>query len=225
MCSSEPVVLDDNPYTFDSRSVAKHVEAIRPPHSEELPQILPDKVKTSNGQLSQSEALEAKLSRFHQLKAQATPVHFNQSLTNNRSFRNPHIHDKLVAFIGIDERKWGQQCDAWKFASSETWAGRPSLDECGSSLSSTVDFLASRQREFSEEKHRRSRDSVKFVSSSQSSKHDSTLSPDHHHAALRESRHRRKRPRGDDGGGSSSADFRTQAKTRDWRGEADQSHR
>ncbi|CAO1619221.1 unnamed protein product [Sympodiomycopsis kandeliae] len=48
--------------------------------------------------------LKRKLATFHDLKTSTTPVHFNESLRNNRSFHNPHIYDKLVSFIGIDER-------------------------------------------------------------------------------------------------------------------------
>ncbi|PWN33955.1 uncharacterized protein FA14DRAFT_114256, partial [Meira miltonrushii] len=46
-------------------------------------------------------SLTAKLAHFHELKQKGT--HFNQSLNNNRSFRNPHIYAKLVDWIGVDE--------------------------------------------------------------------------------------------------------------------------
>lgn len=49
-------------------------------------------------------ALQAKLAHYHALKSASPPVHFNTSLLTNRSFRNPHIYDKLVSFVGIDER-------------------------------------------------------------------------------------------------------------------------
>lgn len=53
--------------------------------------------------------LKAKLAHFHDLKSRDPPTHFNESLLGNRSFRNPHIYDKLVAFVGIDERAWGRE--------------------------------------------------------------------------------------------------------------------
>lgn len=48
--------------------------------------------------------LQTKLAHYHALKSSTPPIHFNTSLFSNRSFRNPHIYDKLVAYIGIDER-------------------------------------------------------------------------------------------------------------------------
>lgn len=54
-----------------------------------------------------SPALKARLAQFHELKAAERPTHFNASLLSNRSFRNPSIYDKLVAFVGVDERASG----------------------------------------------------------------------------------------------------------------------
>lgn len=47
--------------------------------------------------------LEAKLARFHDLKAQG--IHFNESLMSNHSFNNPHIYSHLVEFVDIDETR------------------------------------------------------------------------------------------------------------------------
>jgi hypothetical protein len=52
------------------------------------------------------EALLAKLSNFHKLKNEQG-IHFNQSLAKNRSFRNPHIFDKLVQWVGVEETASG----------------------------------------------------------------------------------------------------------------------
>lgn len=44
---------------------------------------------------------QAKLERFHRLSAQGHA--FNASLMRNKAFRNPHILDKLVTFVNVDE--------------------------------------------------------------------------------------------------------------------------
>ncbi|PWN46173.1 hypothetical protein IE81DRAFT_86189 [Ceraceosorus guamensis] len=46
-------------------------------------------------------ATQEKLAIFHGLKAQGT--HFNVSLARNRQLRNPHIFDKLVRWVEVDE--------------------------------------------------------------------------------------------------------------------------
>ncbi|CEH17756.1 Transcriptional regulator [Ceraceosorus bombacis] len=46
-------------------------------------------------------ATQEKLATFHGLKAQGT--HFNVSLARNRQLRNPHIFDKLVKWVDVDE--------------------------------------------------------------------------------------------------------------------------
>ncbi|KAH8822586.1 HCNGP-like protein-domain-containing protein [Flagelloscypha sp. PMI_526] len=49
-------------------------------------------------------AIAAKLEQFHALKNHPTqPRHFNDSLMSNQSFLNPHLLDKLVAFVDVDE--------------------------------------------------------------------------------------------------------------------------
>ncbi|CAJ0752372.1 15638_t:CDS:2, partial [Entrophospora sp. SA101] len=47
------------------------------------------------------EELEAKLAHFFELKDKG--VHFNDHLLKNKAFRNPHIYDKLVEFVHLDE--------------------------------------------------------------------------------------------------------------------------
>lgn len=60
--------------------------------------------------------LRQKLASFHALKSSATqPKHFNDSLLSNKGFRNPHIYDKLVAFVDIDESASGAETSAWSF--------------------------------------------------------------------------------------------------------------
>ena len=45
---------------------------------------------------------QAKIRQFRSLKAQGK--HFNDNLMANKAFRNPHIYQKLVEFVGIDEK-------------------------------------------------------------------------------------------------------------------------
>lgn len=52
------------------------------------------------------EALFSKLSHFQTLKEQQG-THFNQSLAKNRSFRNPHIYNKLVQWVEVEETASG----------------------------------------------------------------------------------------------------------------------
>ncbi|WFD44662.1 hypothetical protein MPSI1_003332 [Malassezia psittaci] len=47
------------------------------------------------------QAIGTKMAHFHHLKTQGT--HFNHTLARNRSFHNPHINDKLVNWVGLDE--------------------------------------------------------------------------------------------------------------------------
>ena len=41
------------------------------------------------------------------------PKHFNDSLMSNRSFRNPHLYNKLVEFVDVDERTTNFPKDIW----------------------------------------------------------------------------------------------------------------
>ncbi|GAA5840325.1 hypothetical protein JCM3766R1_001458 [Sporobolomyces carnicolor] len=47
-------------------------------------------------------AVEAKLSNFESLR-QTRGLHFNDSLSNSKAFRNPRIYAKLVEFMDVDE--------------------------------------------------------------------------------------------------------------------------
>ncbi|KAG8933378.1 hypothetical protein FRC02_012054 [Tulasnella sp. 418] len=47
--------------------------------------------------------LKAKVASFHSLKKQGK--HYNDSLMRNKSFRNPHILEKLVEFVNLEETK------------------------------------------------------------------------------------------------------------------------
>jgi len=46
--------------------------------------------------------LVAKLAKFHDLKRKGK--HFNDTLMSNKAFRNPHIYEKLVNFVDVDEK-------------------------------------------------------------------------------------------------------------------------
>ncbi|KAF8328175.1 HCNGP-like protein-domain-containing protein [Cantharellus anzutake] len=56
-------------------------------------------------------ALEAKIRQFRSLKVQGK--HFNDNLMSNKAFRNPHIYQKLVEFVGIDEKGTQFPRDLW----------------------------------------------------------------------------------------------------------------
>jgi hypothetical protein len=58
--------------------------------------------------------IEAKLAQFHTLKRDpSNPIHFNDSLMSNRSFRNPHLYTKLVEFVDVDERSTNFPKELW----------------------------------------------------------------------------------------------------------------
>jgi hypothetical protein len=58
--------------------------------------------------------IEAKLAQFHALKRNpSNPIHFNDSLMSNRSFRNPHLYTKLVEFVDVDERSTNFPKELW----------------------------------------------------------------------------------------------------------------
>jgi len=56
-------------------------------------------------------ALVAKLAQFHGLKRQGK--HFNDTLMANKSFRNPHIYEKLVEFVEVDEKATNYPTEMW----------------------------------------------------------------------------------------------------------------
>ncbi|RIB18151.1 HCNGP-like protein [Gigaspora rosea] len=45
--------------------------------------------------------LQEKIVHFHSLSKKG--VHFNENLLKNKAFRNPHIYNKLVEFVELDE--------------------------------------------------------------------------------------------------------------------------
>jgi hypothetical protein len=47
-------------------------------------------------------SLQAKLANFHHL-ARTRGLHFNDSLSASKAFRNPRIYAKLVDFVDVDE--------------------------------------------------------------------------------------------------------------------------
>lgn len=112
----------DNPYLRTSPLDQRFLDLSRPPakrlhshgnaHADPewgLPRD-PGRAPSSSSSSSPSDAdatLHAKLASFHALKSASPPTHFNASLLSNRSFRNPQIYDKLVAYVGIDERMSG----------------------------------------------------------------------------------------------------------------------
>ncbi|KAK7044917.1 HCNGP-domain-containing protein [Favolaschia claudopus] len=67
-------------------------------------------------------ALQTKLAGFHALKTGTPPKHFNDSLMNNRAFRNPHLYAKLVEFVDVDERTTNFPPELWDpSAVEESW--------------------------------------------------------------------------------------------------------
>lgn len=105
--------------------------------------------------------LETKLRRFHVLKAAEPPTHYNESLLRNRSFRNPHIHDRLVSFVGINERLWGRESTAWLQASRRSEIVFDS--EQSSSVVSLAEKLAEEQRKYEEDRTKCSRGRIEFA--------------------------------------------------------------
>ncbi|PWN23095.1 hypothetical protein BCV69DRAFT_280708 [Microstroma glucosiphilum] len=143
-----------------------------------------------------SPALKARLAQFHELKGAERPTHFNASLLSNRSFRNPSIYDKLVAFVGVDERASGyalvQGLRRREGRSGEQEGGESSppsnldlpLSWNNPSLSSYTHAqadprrLASLQKTFTEEQHARQtsgkRNNIDFTPAAASSSNSGT---------------------------------------------------
>ncbi|EPQ27386.1 uncharacterized protein PFL1_04925 [Pseudozyma flocculosa PF-1] len=117
-----------------------------------------------------SPTLEAKLSRFWHLKAEGT--HFNASLSSNRAFNNPHIYDKLVRFVRIDET-------ASNFDDMAAW--KTCLVDEAERRERNKDRLASEQRAAADRKEEQrkaqQRQSIAFAPSSSASASPSTRSP------------------------------------------------
>jgi len=55
--------------------------------------------------------LVAKLAKFHELKRKGK--HFNDTLMSNKAFRNPHIYEKLVNFVDVDEKGTNFPMEIW----------------------------------------------------------------------------------------------------------------
>ncbi|KAG8929518.1 hypothetical protein FRC01_004215 [Tulasnella sp. 417] len=64
--------------------------------------------------------LDAKVMKFYLLKRQGK--HFNDTLMQNKAFRNPHIYAKLVDFVSVDETATNFPKDLWDpFDVREEW--------------------------------------------------------------------------------------------------------
>ncbi|MCO5590034.1 hypothetical protein L7F22_044003 [Adiantum nelumboides] len=121
--------------------------------------------------------LTEKLTNFHQLKQKGT--HFNQSLNNNRSFRNPHIYAKLVDWIDVDEntsgykqllRKNGKQVnneEAEKIWSSTSTARKIVKRNAGAER--IAEMQKRQQEEFEKVKLHGKRERIDFAPASSSS--------------------------------------------------------
>ncbi|KAG8965093.1 hypothetical protein FRC00_011530, partial [Tulasnella sp. 408] len=64
--------------------------------------------------------LDAKVMKFYLLKRQGK--HFNDTLMQNKAFRNPHIYAKLVDFVSVEETATNFPKDLWDpFDVREEW--------------------------------------------------------------------------------------------------------
>ncbi|KAK4700334.1 SAP30-binding protein, partial [Phenoliferia sp. Uapishka_3] len=57
-------------------------------------------------------SVEAKLAKYHEL-AVTRGLHFNDSLSRSKAFRNPRIYTKLVEFVKVDEKGTCWSKDVW----------------------------------------------------------------------------------------------------------------
>ncbi|RGB26988.1 HCNGP-like protein [Rhizophagus diaphanus] len=98
--------------------------------------------------------LQAKIVHFYQLKERG--VHFNKNLLKNKAFRNPHIYNKLVEFVELDEI--GSNFD------------REVYDPYGFPPEAFADQLAEVQKRIAEERtlaqQQQQRSQIQFVGSS-----------------------------------------------------------
>ncbi|PPQ77459.1 LOW QUALITY PROTEIN: hypothetical protein CVT26_005845 [Gymnopilus dilepis] len=59
-------------------------------------------------------ALQTQFTRFGNLKIDPMkPMHYNDNLMGNRTFRNPHLYAKLVDWVDVDERSTNFPKDIW----------------------------------------------------------------------------------------------------------------
>ncbi|CAG8440477.1 10952_t:CDS:2 [Acaulospora colombiana] len=102
------------------------------------------------------QALQEKIAHFHQLKSKG--IFFNENLLKNKAFRNPHIYNKLVEFVELDEI--GSNFD------------RAIFDPYGFPPEAFADQLAEAQKKQAEERQQQQqqhRSQIQFVGSSSSS--------------------------------------------------------
>ncbi|UZJ53968.1 hypothetical protein CBS101457_003288 [Exobasidium rhododendri] len=123
-----------------------------------------------------NEALFAKLSNFQTLKEEQG-THFNQSLAKNRSFRNPHIYDKLVQWVEVEETASGygdmiKRKGKEKEKADDIWmSSRKAREEL--KLQGGREVIATlqkrRQEESDERKRKNRRDNIDFIGSAKTS--------------------------------------------------------
>ncbi|CAG8648989.1 7527_t:CDS:2 [Cetraspora pellucida] len=97
--------------------------------------------------------LQEKIDHFHSLSKKG--VHFNENLLKNKAFRNPHIYNKLVEFVELDEI--GSNFD------------REIFDPYGFPSEAFADQLAEAQKKILEERaaaQQQQRSQIQFVGSS-----------------------------------------------------------
>lgn len=131
---------------------------------------------------------QAKLRHFHTLRSQG--VFFNDSLQNNKSFRNPSILSKLVDFVNVDEKLSNIPSDIWSSShgvSRDAWAAsiadrqkvladeREKAQQRGKR--SNIDFAASSSSTSSSKPKERSKGSDNHLSASRSN-HSATKDRD-----------------------------------------------
>ncbi|KAF8903901.1 HCNGP-like protein-domain-containing protein [Gymnopilus junonius] len=59
-------------------------------------------------------ALQTQFNRFGALKVDPMkPIHYNDNLMGNRTFRNPHLYTQLVDWVDVDERSTNFPKDIW----------------------------------------------------------------------------------------------------------------
>ncbi|CAG8525739.1 6528_t:CDS:2 [Diversispora eburnea] len=103
------------------------------------------------------QALKEKIAHFHKLKSKG--ILFNENLQKNKAFRNPHIYNKLVEFVELDEI--GSNFD------------REIFDPYGYPPEAFVDQLAEKQKRQAEERaaaqQQQQRSQIQFVGTNSSS--------------------------------------------------------
>jgi hypothetical protein len=128
------------------------------------------------------EQLFAKLAHFQKLKEEQG-THFNQSLSKNRSFRNPHIYNKLVQWVEVEETasEYSSMIKEGKRRADDIWnssrGARIELKRQGGK--DAIASLQKRRQEESDERKRKGRrEKIDFVGTT--SKTSTTTSSSHH---------------------------------------------